>query len=225
VADLGCGTGAAGPALRRRFPGRRIVGIDISPAMRARAAATGAYDAVFDCDIAAWRPAEPTALVFSNAALHWLPDHPRLMPRLAGLPVPGGMLAVQMPDNFAAPSHRLIREVAEALFPGRFPPAPPPVVAAADYLALLGDCGAVEIWATEYLMVLPPAAAGHPVRAFTESTALRPWLAPLAPDERAGLVAAYDDALARSCPLRGDGSALLPFRRLFLTVTCPERPR
>ena len=65
-------------------------------------------------DIRHWTPAEAPELIFSNAALHWLDDHPALFPRLLSLLAPGGVLAVQMPGNFDAPSHRLIRELAAA---------------------------------------------------------------------------------------------------------------
>jgi trans-aconitate 2-methyltransferase len=61
-------------------------------------------------DIARWQPFAPFDLIFSNAALHWLPDHERLLPALAGCLAPGGVLAVQMPRNFDAPSHTAIAE-------------------------------------------------------------------------------------------------------------------
>ncbi len=60
----------------------------------------------------------------------------------------GGVLAAQMPRQFEAPSHVLLREVAATLFPGRFdymgyvPPQGLP-----DILSLLG---ALNIWETCY---------------------------------------------------------------------------
>lgn len=217
VIDLGCGDGAAAGALRARFPDRRIVGVDASPAMLEAAAG---YDAQVGADIAAWAPETPPALIYSNAALHRLPDHPRLLPRLAALLAAGGVLAVQMPRQFRAPSHMLLREVAAALFPGRFdwtgyaPPVAPP----ADYWPILAPLGRADIWETEYLQHLAPVAEGHPVRAFTSSTVARPILATLDQAEAARFLAAYDAALAGPYPLLPDGSALMPFRRLFLVL-------
>ena len=66
-------------------------------------------------------PESPPALIFSNAALQWLPDHQRLLPRLAAHLAPGGTLAVQMPRMDDRPSHRLIRRLAGEMFPDRFP--------------------------------------------------------------------------------------------------------
>lgn len=214
VVDLGCGDGAVAGPLRLRFPGRHLTGLDGSAGMLARAAG---YDAKVQADIALWRPEAPPALIFSNAALQWLPDHAGLMPHLAGLLAPGGVLAVQMPRNHLAPSHALLRDTAAQLFPDRFRTAGyvPPVGDPGFYRALLAPSGRVTLWETEYLQELAPAAAGHPVRAFTESTAMLPFLDRLSPAEGAALTAAYDAALATAYPLLPDGGALFPFRRLF----------
>ena len=86
-------------------------------------------------DIADWRPDTAPALIFSNAVLHWLPDHAALLPRLAGFLAPGGKLAVQMPRQYGAPSHRFLRDIAQAQFPDRFDfhGWQPPVLPAAAY--------------------------------------------------------------------------------------------
>lgn len=219
VVDLGCGDGAAVAPLRARFPGRRLVGVDSSPAMLAKAG----HDLKIGADIATWQPPAPPALIFSNAALHWLDDHAALLPGLAGCLAPGGVLAVQMPANFAAPSHRLLRDIAGDMFPGRFGFAgyTPPVAPARDYWAMLAALGRLSIWETEYLQALDPVAEGHPVRAFTASTAMRPFLDRLTPAEAAEFTARYDAALAAAYPLGEEGGALFPFRRLFLIL---ERP-
>ena len=52
------------------------------------------YDALIEADVADWVPQEPVGVIFSNACLHWLPDHERVMPRLAGLLPENGVLAV-----------------------------------------------------------------------------------------------------------------------------------
>ncbi|MGL4281836.1 MAG: methyltransferase domain-containing protein, partial [Albidovulum sp.] len=118
VIDLGCGNGAAGPALAERFsPERRIVGIDSSPNMIEAAGAKHCYDSLFEADAAEWVPSEKLALIFSNAALHWLAGHDTLFPRLAGFLAPGGMLAVQMPRQYGAPSHRFLRDFAAEMYP------------------------------------------------------------------------------------------------------------
>lgn len=220
VVDLGCGDGAAAGALAMQFPGRRLVGVDASPAMLAKAAG---HDQTVLADIAAWAPDRPPALIFSNAALHWLPDHGALLPRLAGMLAPGGVLAVQMPRNFGQPSHRFLRDIAQSMAPERFDFTgyAPPVAAPQDYWAMLAPLGAPDVWETEYLQPLSPVADGHPVRAFTASTAMRPFLERMSPEEAARFTARYDEALSAAYPLTADGGALFPFRRLFLILKRP----
>jgi trans-aconitate 2-methyltransferase len=216
VVDLGCGDGAVAPALAARFGLRALVGVDASPAMLERA---DGYSRRVQADIATWVPDAPPALIFSNAALHWLADHARLLPRLAGFLAPQGVLAVQMPRQFLAPSHRFLRDIAASMFPDRFEFASyqPPVAAAVDYHALLSPLGAVDVWETDYVQRLEPTE-GHPVRAFTASTAMRPILDKLTGTEAATFTAAYEQALGAAYPLQADGSVLFPFRRLFLTL-------
>lgn len=218
VVDLGCGAGAAASALRARFPGRRLVGVDGSADMLAKAAP--GFDTVLEADIAAWAPETPPALIFSNAALHWLGGHGALVPRLAAALAPGGVLAAQMPGQLDRPSHRTMIETAAAVRPDLFTgwapfPGPLPLPAYAD---LLPGC-ALDLWETEYLQRLGPASGGgHPVRAFTSSTGGRPILAALDPDETARFVALWDEALAAAYPLDSAGGCWFPFRRVFFVA-------
>jgi trans-aconitate 2-methyltransferase len=218
VIDLGCGDGAVGPALLSRFPTRSLVGVDASEAMLANASLRRCYERVEQADIAGWRPETAPALIYSNAALNWLPDHAALMPRLAGMLAPGGTLAVQMPRQGEAASHRLLRDVAGAMFAARALPPTSPVLQAGDYAELLLPLGEVRAWTTEYLQMLDPVAKGHPVRAFTESTAMRPFVKGLSPDDLRGFVAAYDAALAEAYPALPDGRVLFPFTRVFFIL-------
>lgn len=219
--DLGCGNGAAAGALRARFAGRWLCGIDASPAMAGAARATGDYDAVELGDLRDWSPARPAALLFSNAALHWIDDHAALFRRLAGQLVAGGTLAVQMPRQQGAPSHRFLREFATEMFPDRFSPDGwrPPVAAPVEYHRMLSPLGDVSVWQTDYVQRLEPAEAGHPVRHFTEATVMRPILDRLASDEAEALIRRYEGALAAAYPPEPDGSVLFPFRRLFICLT------
>lgn len=218
VVDLGCGDGAVAAALRARFSDRVLVGLDASPAMLAKASG---YDRLQQADIATWNPETPPGLIFSNAALHWLPDHAALLPRLAALLAPRGVLAVQMPRQHDAASHRLLRELAAEMFPDRFARAAwhPAVMPAADYARLLAPLGHVNAWETEYIQRLAPDAGAHPVRRFTESTAMRPFAEKLTEAEQAAYVARYEAELARAYPAEPDGAVLMPFRRLFFVLT------
>ena len=223
LCDLGCGAGVAGALLKGRFPDRQLIGVDSSPAMLDKARATGDFDALIEADAGSWTPEQPLALIFANALLHWLPDHETLLPRLAGQLAPCGVLAVQMPHQNAAPSHRLWHDLAARHFPGRFDPATAPgILPPADYFRILSPLGHVDIWETEYFQQLPPEPEGHPVRMFTSSTFARPVLEALEPGEAAELIRLYDSAAAEAYPPMQDGSVLFPFRRLFFLLQAPE---
>jgi len=132
VADLGCGTGDLTLELHQKLAARETLGIDESEAMLAKAPQAAGLR--FErCDIARWAPAAGFDLVFSNAALHWLPDHSSLLQRLTGALLPSGQLAVQMPMNDEHPSHQTAFELARShefrrLLGGfeRRPPMPEP---------------------------------------------------------------------------------------------------
>lgn len=219
VVDLGCGTGNVTQVLRSRWPAARITGVDGSPQMLAEARKAEAVVVWEQIDVAAWNPPENVDLVFSNAALHWLDDHPALFARLCANIAEGGVLAVQMPRNFAAPSHALMHELAAS-------PAwrdalagllrPQPVLAPADYYGLLAPkARALDIWETEYLQVLE---GENPVAEWTKGTWLAPLLAALAPDARAEFESEYRRRIAEAYPRQADGKTLFPFRRLFIVA-------
>jgi trans-aconitate 2-methyltransferase len=111
--DLGCGPGDLTAELHRRTGAGETLGIDSSDAMLAKAAAHAGGGLRFERgDLGAFAPAEPYDLVFSNAALHWSPDHPSLLALLARAVRPGGQLAFQVPDNWDHASHRAAEQVA-----------------------------------------------------------------------------------------------------------------
>lgn len=218
VVDLGCGAGAVAAALRARFPGRALVGVDSSPKMLAQA--EGAYDSLTEARIEDWEPAAPPALIFANAALNWVEDHAAVLTRLTGLLPSAGVLAVQVPRQSARPSHALWRSLSTELFPGRFDWSDwvSEVAEPAFYARLLERLGAARVWETQYYQRLEPCSDAHPVRLFTRATYGRRVLDKLSEAEQTRIEAAYDLSVAETYPLEADGSVWFPFRRLFFVV-------
>jgi trans-aconitate 2-methyltransferase len=219
--------------LAERWPGATIVGIDTSRAMldKARAALAGNARVRFEArDLSTWQPDAPVDVVYSNAALHWLDDHARLFPQLAGTLAPGGTLAVQMPNNFDSPSHASVAAIAQSeRWRARIgdlvretPIAPPE-----HYLRWLAPhCASVDLWETTYLQRLAPRADDeHPVVAFVSGTWLLPYLERLGddPPSRDAFLREYRERIARAFPAEADGATLFPFRRLFIVATAPPR--
>lgn len=147
VVDLGCGTGALTKHLHETLRAKETLGIDSSEAMLARAAGETSAGLRFERgDLAAFA-AHDLDLVFSNAALHWVPDHEGLLARWTASLAPGGQLAVQMPANFDHPSHYLAIEIArEAPFAAALGGwhREVPVLALETYAAILHRLGYAE---------------------------------------------------------------------------------
>ncbi len=219
IYDLGCGAGNVTRLLRERWPTSRIVGLDSSESMLAKARAAEPGIEWRLADLAAWRPERPADLLFSNAALHWLDGHESLFPALYRSLALGGVLAVQMPHNRAEPSHTGMAAAARS-GPWRAILEPllreAPVMAPAAYFDLLAREGAgLDIWETEYLQRLE---GPDPVVEWTKGTALKPLLDALAEPDRGRFLADYSARMAAAYPRRADGVTLFPFRRLFIVA-------
>jgi trans-aconitate 2-methyltransferase len=222
IADLGCGPGNSTEALRRRWPGASITGLDSSPQMieaARQAYPSGAWEVA---DATTWSAGEPCDLVFANAVLQWIPDHQRLCRRLMEQVAPGGALAVQLPAEayFEAPAHRAIRDVSrepgwrDRLEPARtgFTHAP-----AAFYYDTLGPLASrMELWETTYYHVV---AGPEALLDWYRGTGLRPFLEALAGDEeRREFERKLLDRFTAAYPRQPDGRVLFPFQRLFFVA-------
>lgn len=226
VVDLGCGPGELTLTLASRWPDARVVGVDSSPEMleKARALDTDGRVEWVEARAEDWDPTESGGSVdvlVTNATLQWVPSHLRLIPGWVSALAPGGTFAMQVPANFDAASHRLMREVADRhpraadLRPGLDRAAA--VALPETYAALLLDLAPdVDVWSTTYEQVLTaPDGAPHPVLEWVRGTGLRPVLGVLTDEvERAAFLREYEAALESAYPRRSFG-VLFPFTRIF----------
>lgn len=220
--DLGCGPGNSTRVVAERFPAARVTGADQDANMLARARRDLPDVRFMACSLPEGLDALGTYdLVFSNACLHWVPNHERLFPRLMGLLNPGGRLAVQMP---MIAEQRMYREV---LWPiarsPRWAARLEPVTHATHALAplayhdILAACSTgYQVWETIYHHRLPSAEA---IVGWYEGSGLRPYLQALASDaERADLRAELLEAVRHAFTPQASGEYVLEFPRLFLVA-------
>jgi trans-aconitate 2-methyltransferase len=137
IVDLGCGTGELTRELHEQFGAAETLGIDSSESMLEKATPSATLHFELG-DIESFMSERPFDVVFSNAALHWIPDHKRLFTRLISLLGPQGQLAVQMPANHDHPSHRIAAEVAASF---GIEPRMVNILAPESYAALLHRLG------------------------------------------------------------------------------------
>ncbi|MEU2775120.1 trans-aconitate 2-methyltransferase [Streptomyces sp. NPDC007162] len=225
IADLGCGPGNMTALLAERWPTAHITGYDNSPDMLDKAlveyegptAGGGRLD-FSGADVRTWTPEAPYDLIVSNATLQWVPGHPERFADWTAALAPGGTFAFQVPGNFAAPSHRLMRDLAHsARWQGRLAETlrhEDAVLAPEAYLERLTALGcAADVWETTYIHLL---TGEDPVLDWVKGTGLRPVLTALAddPEARDAFLADYRTALREAYPAGPHGTPF-PFRRIF----------
>ena len=93
IVDLGCGTGHLTAKIAES--GARVIGIDSSPAMIGQARQNFPKLTFQLADAREFRVDEPVDAVFSNAALHWIPDAGAVAERIAEALKPGGRLLAE----------------------------------------------------------------------------------------------------------------------------------
>jgi trans-aconitate 2-methyltransferase len=223
VFDLGCGPGELTADLAARWPQARVTGVDNSEAMISSARLHESDNLTFELgDIGTWTPDATPDVIVSNAALQWVPGHRELIPRWVEALAPGGWFAFQVPGNFDAPSHALLRELCSSpRWKARLAAALRHDVVASpgEYLDLLAGLGCqVDVWETTYQQVLTGQQA---VLEWTKGTALRPVLAALPDDAaEAEFLREYRDLLDAAYPPRPYGT-VFAFRRIFAVARRP----
>jgi trans-aconitate 2-methyltransferase len=220
VYDLGCGPGNSTAVLHEAYPEARLVGLDNSKAMLAKARDVLPQVQFMEGDLATWEGDQNADLLFANASFQWVPDHAAVLLRLlAGLKA-GGVLALQMPDNLDEPSHQKMRETAEdgpwadklretAGFREK-------IRTPNDYYNLLKPhCRSLDIWHTAYNHILDGVQG---IVDFVRTTGLRPYFDPLDEDARAQFIIRYRARLVEAYPETFDGKVLMRFPRLFIVA-------
>jgi trans-aconitate 2-methyltransferase len=217
IVDLGCGSGELTRAIAERWPQAHVLGLDYSPQMLARSGdyvLPGRLEFVEGNIEDYERPAD---LIFANAALQWVANHPVVFPRLAGLVNPGGVLAVQMPFSHVQRSHELMEETArqgpwaaKLAEWRRFQVQPLPW-----YIELMMGLGfRVDAWETTYYFVLQGA---DPVLEWVKGTSLQPILSVLSEEERLQFTSTYAARLREAYPPTPQGT-IYAFRRIFFVA-------
>jgi trans-aconitate 2-methyltransferase len=169
-------------------------------------------------DLRFWSPPVPLDRIVSNAALHWVPDHPRVFEGLARLLAPGGVMAVQMPANREETAYRILLEfVAEPLWSGKVgrETLSPPLQTPAWYAEQLRTLGLdPDVWETIYHHRL---RAPVEIVEWMKGSVLRPVLAGLTPGQAGEFLDEFGARLEAAYPTSSAG-VIFPFRRLFFVA-------
>jgi trans-aconitate 2-methyltransferase len=218
--DLGCGPGNSTAMLRQRWPDADITGLDSSADMLAAAVQVYPNRKWVLADAASWQADLPFDLVFSNAALQWIPNHAAVFTHLMAQVAPQGALAVQVPAHYQSPLHQVALEVAKKPAWRHLMDEPQRALTyetPAFYYALLQPFAAeIDLWETEYYHIVDNPQA---IVTWYRGTGMRPFLEALETDEQQQQFEQLVlEGYTRAYPPQADGRILFPFRRLFMVA-------
>lgn len=222
VVDLGCGDGRLTASMHERLGASRTLGIDSSESMLAGAATHAGNGLDFQRgDISTWQGTH-FDVVFSNAALQWVPNHPDVLRRWRGALDPGGQLAVQMPTNADHPSHRISAELGTEWFGPDAPPDPVAenVLVPERYAQLLYDLG-FERQRVRLQVYVHELASAAEVVEWVKGTSLTRFKATLTADRYEDFLTEYRRRLMAT--LGEHVPYLYTFKRILLWGGLPDR--
>lgn len=219
ILDLGCGPGNSTKQLANRFKNAEILGIDYSEDMLEKARKTYPELNFKRCSV----PEELDEaegkfdLIFSNACIHWIPNHRELIPALFDKLCEGGTLAIQIPYIQKAPFYRLLNLLVDTgewkklstvhNFHNLFPE---------EYYDILSSLSTeFNIWETTYYHTVP---SHDGVIEWYKGSGLRPYLDMLDDREKPNFLADLNEIIAENFPRRENGSIILKMPRLFFTA-------
>ncbi len=217
VLDLGCGTGHLTVQIAER--GAAVIGLDSSMSMVAQARQNYPKLKFALADARAFQFPEPFDAVFSNAALHWVPEAGRVLDCIARALKPGGRLVLEMggKGNIA----RIVEALKQVLIEAGYAPRNPWYFpSAGEYSTLLEQHGfEVEaLWTIERWNRLDHPEKG--LREWLEMFA-GAWFETVPPSARGELVARIEAQLRPA--LFRDGAWWADYRRLRLVARSSQR--
>lgn len=220
IIDIGCGTGNSTAVLKARYPDAHITGADLSEPMLAAARSKHPELNFIHFDASTDFPSLSGGydIVFSNACIQWVPDHPKLLRDMMSILRPGGVLAIQVPMNHDEPIHRIIEGLVHSeRWQARFPH--PRVFYTLTQERYFDELAAISsdfsLWQTTYCHRMP---SHQHIMEWYKGTGLRPYLSVLNPEDAAAFEAEVYENLTKSYPIQQNGEIIFRFPRFFFTA-------
>lgn len=219
VLDIGCGPGNSTAALLNSFPNSEIIGIDSSHDMLNQAKKTYPSIKFEHCKV-------PDGLedidgrfdlIFSNACIHWIPDHRNLISKLLDKLADNGVIAVQIPLIQEAPFYKLLNNLISSpewqklsevkIFHNLMPE---------EYYDLFSELQCdFDIWQTTYYHIMESQSS---IIEWYKGSGLRPYLDALTSSEQDKLINTLSESLSDFYSVRVDSKIIMRMPRLFFIV-------
>jgi trans-aconitate 2-methyltransferase len=217
IIDFGCGPGNSTQVLVNRWPKARIIGLDNSPAMIAKARKDYPEQEWVLADAASYEPDVKVDIVFSNAAIQWIPNHKKLINKFYNLLSDNGIVAVQMPQFWDMPVGKIIKKVSKDSRWISQTEKASKLIRIHDYSFYYNRLYVlfkkVEIWETYYMHTLDSQMS---IIDMIISTGMKPYLEKLDSDEaKREFIDEVLKGIQKFYSLQKDGKVIFPFKRLF----------
>jgi len=221
IVDIGCGPGNSTNVLKARWKQAEIIGLDNSEAM-INEAKSKYPDMQWLCTDAS---DDLTGLgkfdiVFSNAAIQWMLNQEKLLPKLFEMLNKSGILAIQVPCTKYMLIHiELEKLILADKWKGQFANvASAHSIHTADfyYNILCNLTEEIDLWETNYFHSMNTHVD---IVKWYSGSGLRPYLDCLKDNAiSAEFLKEFENALKNAYPIQSNGKILFPFTRIFFIV-------
>lgn len=216
IIDLGCGPGNSSEVLRKKYPNAKIVGIDNSEDMVISARKNHPeIDFVLGDMRDVSKAGNSYDIVFSNAALQWVPDNKKLIKGMSQIVNNGGVFAAQIPYNSQAKAQKIIDKTIKSVKWSAKLEEERLVYTlknTAYYTLLTQNFSTVDMWETDYYHILD---SHEDILNWYKGTALRFYLSQLDEYSATQFLDEIFDAIKKEYKVSKDGKVLFNFNRLF----------
>ncbi|MGV8906286.1 MAG: methyltransferase domain-containing protein [Acetobacterium sp.] len=222
IIDIGCGPGNSTIELRKRWPNAEIMGLDHSPSMIAMAKNEKNVNNNIE-----WVISDETDnieklgmfdLIFSNAALQWMPKQAQVfqnflrqlnekgvmaihIPMFVELPIPGRQSQINNRDDWVPDFHDFDHGYQHHSI--------------GYYYNALANFGLLDFWQTNYYHIIPNY---NVIIDMLSSTELCYYLEKISEIQKKLFINEQLEAILDCYGHQSDGSVLFPFKRLFFIV-------
>lgn len=217
IIDIGCGPGNSTAILKKRYPNAAVTGADNSENMVTAAKEKYPDIKFILCDASKdlGKLTGKFDVIFSNACIQWVPDHPKLLREMMSLLNEGGELAVQIPKNQDEPIHKIIGEVSSSeKWRDKFnSPRIFYTLSSEEYYDILAEISSdFEMWQTTYFHRMK---SHSDIMEWYKSTGLRPYLEALSETDSAEFEKDIFAEVEKAYPKQANGEIIFRFPRLF----------
>lgn len=220
IIDIGCGPGNSTEQLLKRWKNAEIIGIDNSYNMIKQAKKRLPQTKFIQCDASQELTELGTYdLIFSNAAIQWMPNHRELLNKFFGMIGRGGALAIQIPDVSNMGIQKAMEETAmDKRWKDKFNYESPLIYDKAEfYYDICSDLSEeIYLWETYYYHVMEGYSS---IIEWYKSTGMKPYLNLLVNEHEK--IDFENEVLERTKKVykkQTNGKVLFPFKRIFFVV-------